>query len=111
MRGLNTGAFSPAGARVNRGQCGRFGNAFAIFLQGGGNVNLDLTDVNGRFDVRCLDINTGQISSLGNVTGGGVRTIISGTTARRVHSGGSGCTTVGRRAGDPAERVCFPADW
>ena len=81
MRGLNTGAFSPAGARVNRGQCGRFGNAFAIFLQGGGNVNLDLTDVNGRFDVRCLDINTGQISSLGNVTGGGVRTIISGTTA------------------------------
>jgi len=81
MRDLNTAAFSPASARVNRGQCGQFGNAFAIFLQGGGSVDLSLTDVAGEFKVRCLDINTGQVTSLGTVTGGGVRTIASGKTA------------------------------
>jgi hypothetical protein len=80
-RGLDTGTFSPAGARVSRGQCGRFKNAFGLFLQGGGSVNLDLGDVAGQFDVRCLDINTGQVTALGTVTGGGVRTINSGTTA------------------------------
>lgn len=81
MRGLNTVGFSEAGTKVNRGQCGRFGNAFAIFLQGGGSVNLDLTGVPGEFAVRCLDINTGQVTNLGTVTGGGVRTINTGTTA------------------------------
>jgi hypothetical protein len=79
MRGLNTVAFGEAGTKVSRGQCGRFGNAFAIFLQGGGSVNLDLTGVPGEFAVRCLDINAGQVTTLGAVTGGGQRTINSGT--------------------------------
>jgi hypothetical protein len=81
MRGLDTGAFSPAGGRVNRGQCGRFGNTFAIFLQGGGSVSLDLADVKGTFEVRSLDISTGQVNTIGSVAGGGVRTIVSRTTA------------------------------
>lgn len=81
MRGLNTVNFSEAGTKVNRGQCGRFGKAFAIFLQSGGSVNLDLTGVPGEFAVRCLDINTGQVTNLGTVTGGGVRTINTGTVA------------------------------
>jgi len=81
MRGLDTIAFSPEAARVNRGQCGRFGTTFAIFLQGGGNVNLDLADVTGEFLVRRLDINSGKFVSLGTITGGGVRSITSGTTA------------------------------
>ena len=81
MGSLNTAAFSPAGTRVNRGQCGQFGSAFAIFLQGGGSVNLDLTGVAGGFDVRRLDINTGSVTSLGTAIGGGVRTITSGTAA------------------------------
>jgi hypothetical protein len=81
MRGLNTSDYGPAGARVSRGQCGRFGSAFAIFLQGGGSGCLDLADVSGEFQVRCLDINTGQVTEIGTVNGGGVRTIITGTTA------------------------------
>jgi hypothetical protein len=81
VRGLDTLAFSPAGTRVNRGQCGRFGHAFALLLPGGGSVSLDLTGVSGEFEVRCLDIDAGQVTALGKVRGGGARTISSGTSA------------------------------
>lgn len=74
-------SFSPASGLVNRGQCGRFGNDYAIFLQGGGSVTLNLTGVFGSFDVTRLDINTGATAGLGTIAGDGQRTINSGTTS------------------------------
>ncbi|HPD28861.1 MAG TPA: DUF4038 domain-containing protein [Phycisphaerae bacterium] len=74
-------SFSPASGLVSRGQCGRFGNDYAIFLQGGGSVTLNLTGVSGVFDVTRLDINTGVTADLGLITGDGQRTINSGTTS------------------------------
>jgi len=80
-RDLNTGAFSPAGTLVNRGQCGKFGNDYAIFLQGGGSVVVNLTNASGAFEVAMLDINTGATNSLGTVIGGTSVTINSGTSS------------------------------
>jgi hypothetical protein len=66
---------------VNRGQCGRFGSDYAIFLQGGGSVTVNLAGAKGSFAVTKLDINTGKTSSLGTVSGGGPVTIDSGTAS------------------------------
>lgn len=73
-------SFSPASNLVSRGQCGRFGNSYAVFLQSGGDVVLDLTSVTGSFSVKKLDINTGAIAGLGSIQGGGPRTISSGAS-------------------------------
>lgn len=80
FKGLDMRRFTPSGSLVSRGQCGRFGSGYAIFLQGGGSVDLNLAGVSGSFNVRSLDINTGAITTLSGVTGGAQRTIASGTT-------------------------------
>jgi len=72
--------FSPASGLVSRGQCGRFGNDYAVFQQGGGSFTLNLSGVSGSFDVTRMDINSGVTTGLGSVAGGGTRTISTGTT-------------------------------
>ncbi len=85
FRGVNMAAFSPASNRINSPgttrQCGKFGGAYAIFLQGGGSVTLDLTGDAGTFAVTRLDINTGATAFLGSVAGGAPRVINSGVTS------------------------------
>jgi len=76
---LDVFSFAPASDRVNRGQCGKFGDDYAIFLQAGGSVTLDLTADSGDFAVTRLDINSGATADLGSIAGGGQRTINSGT--------------------------------
>lgn len=81
FKNLDMVNFTPSGGLANTGQCGRFGNAYAIFLQGGGSVTLNLTGAAGTFNVRKLDINTGATANLPDVAGGGQRTINSGTSS------------------------------
>ena len=75
---LNFKAFTPANNLVSAGHCGKFGNDYAIFKQGGGTLTLNLTGVSGNFETTRLDINTGATANLGVIAGGGVRTINTG---------------------------------
>jgi hypothetical protein len=77
--GLDYRGFATASHRVDRGQAGRFGEDYAIFLPGGGSVNLDLTGKAGVFSVQMLDINKGALTSLGQATGGQINGIDTGT--------------------------------
>jgi hypothetical protein len=54
------------------------GEAYLVYLLGGGTVNLDLTGASGTFDVRWFDPRNGgvlQTGSLSSVTGGSVRSL------------------------------------
>lgn len=73
--GLDLGNISSASNLVSRGQAGRFGDTFAIFLKGGGSVDLNLVSIPGLFRVSGLDINSGQVTNLGVMRGEGVRNI------------------------------------
>ena len=84
-RGLDLAAFSPAPQLVDRGQCGRFGATYAVFLAGGGGMTLDLTQASGDFTARALDITTGSVRDLGAVAGG---------TPQRIDTGAAGDVAV-----------------
>lgn len=77
-KNLNTLNFTPSTHLVSAGQCGKFGDNYAIFKQGGGSLSLDLSGASGSFDVTRMDINSGVTASLGSVAGGGSRTINTG---------------------------------
>lgn len=62
--------FTPATSIVGRGECGRFGNNFAVFLNEGGIFTIDLTKVTGNFSVVRLDILSGEIKNLPPIKGG-----------------------------------------
>ncbi len=62
--------FSPAGNLVNRGECGRFGNNYVVFMENGGEFTLDLSADKGEFTVSCLDIRSGEVKNLGRIAGG-----------------------------------------
>ncbi len=83
-RDLDLAAFAPASNKINSPgstrQCGKFGGTYAIFLQGGGSVTLDLTGDAGTFAVTRLDINSGATAFLGTIGGGAPRVINSGVT-------------------------------
>jgi hypothetical protein len=81
FKSLDMRNFSPATALVSAGQCGKFGDHYAIFKQGGGSLTLNLAGVAGTFSVTILDINTGVAAGLGSLSGGAVRTINTGTSA------------------------------
>jgi hypothetical protein len=51
----------------------RPGEAYALFFTNGGAVALDLRNVTGRFDVRWIDIATGEWGKREVVEGGGQR--------------------------------------
>jgi len=90
-KALNMAAFTPATHLVSAGQCGKFGDHYAIFKQGGGNLTLDLTGVSGTFEITRLDINTGVTAVLGSIAGGGSRAIstgVAGDVALLVIKGG-----------------------
>ncbi|MBP7052854.1 MAG: DUF1593 domain-containing protein [Phycisphaerae bacterium] len=53
----------------------RPGAAYALYFTDGGSVGLDLRDAPGRFDVRWIDIATGQWAKRENVEGGAVVTL------------------------------------
>ena len=78
-KNLDMNNFTPSNSLVNVGQCGKFGSSYAIFLQGGGSVTLNLTGVSGTFNVKKLDINSGAVANLSDITGGAPRVITSGT--------------------------------
>jgi hypothetical protein len=78
-KNLDTRSFTPSNSLVSAGQCGRFNDNYAIFKQGGGSFTLNLTSVSGSFEVTRMDINSGVTASLGNIAGGGTRTINTGT--------------------------------
>jgi hypothetical protein len=80
-KNLNMLSFTPSNSLVSAGQCGKFGDNYAIFKQGGGSFTLDLTSASGSFDVTRLDINSGVVTGLGSVAGGGTRTINTGTSS------------------------------
>ena len=78
-KGLDMQNFSPATDLVSTGQGGRFGDDFAIFLQRGGSVMIDLRNVEGSFAVKRLDINSGNVDSLDPILGGDIRKLDSRT--------------------------------
>lgn len=84
-RDLDFRRFAPASDRIEGAgiarQCGRFGDDYVIFLQGGGRVTLDLTGDAGTYTVTRLDINTGHVARLADVAGGGRRVIDSEANA------------------------------
>ncbi|MEJ2710003.1 MAG: DUF5060 domain-containing protein [Anaerolineales bacterium] len=80
-QGLEYKDFSSASDLVSRGQCGRFGDNYAIFLEGGGEVALDLSNASGAYAVQKLDINSGQVTSLGIIQAGGTHKIDTNTTS------------------------------
>ena len=69
-RDLDLRGFSPQPNRTSAGVCGRFGKDYAVFVAGGGDFTLDLSDGEGVFSVRSLDIHTGTVSDLGKTSGG-----------------------------------------
>jgi hypothetical protein len=80
-KNLNMRSFTPSTNLVSAGQCGKFGDNYAIFKQGGGSFTLNLSGVSGSFDVTRMDINSGVTTGLGSVAGGGTRTINTGTAS------------------------------
>lgn len=76
--------FSPALHRVSEPGlhriCGRFGNSYVVFSQGGEPFQLDLTDAGGRFKVEQMDILTGHQRKLKPVTAGKWVTIDPGSS-------------------------------
>lgn len=68
---VETSDFEEWSSRCSRGPCGRFGDDFAVFLEGGGSTSIDLTGREGRYAVRRLDVHTGEIANLGTVEGEG----------------------------------------
>jgi hypothetical protein len=84
--GLNTFRFSVCDARSSRKPCGRFGPHFAIFLQGGGSVSLDLVAESGTYAVSRLVIDTPiyDVAPLADVQGGALRTLSSNVTGKDV---------------------------
>ncbi len=77
---LDTRNFTPSNSLVSSGQCGRFGNNYAVFKQAGGSFTLNLAGVSGDFDVIRLDINSGVSAGLGSIAGNGTRTIDTATS-------------------------------
>jgi hypothetical protein len=77
--GLDYRSFTPASNLVDRGQAGRFGSDYAIFLQGGGVVTIGLRGTGAEYAVKWLDINTGLLFPAQEVSGGGLRAIDTGT--------------------------------
>jgi hypothetical protein len=80
FKGVNPLDFAPAGERVNRGFCGRFAGDYTLFVRTGGDVNLDLSGVAGEFDVSRIEVDTGTVAALPPVSGGGTRTLSTGST-------------------------------
>jgi hypothetical protein len=80
-KNLDMRNFSPATHLVSAGQCGKFGDNYAIFKQAGGSLTLNLDGVSGSFNVTRLNINTGVTASLGSIAGGGSRAIDTGLSA------------------------------
>jgi len=73
--------FTPSTPLVSSGQCGRFGDNYAIFKAGGGSVTLNLSGVSGDFDMTEMDIHTGATAGLGRIIGGGTRTLNPNTSS------------------------------
>ncbi|MBN1108580.1 MAG: DUF4038 domain-containing protein [Bacteroidales bacterium] len=67
--------FVPASTLVSRGECGKFGNNLAVFLEGGGTFTVDLSGITGKFNLTALDIRTGEKKEL-PVSEGGARVVI-----------------------------------
>jgi hypothetical protein len=80
-KNLDSLHFTPSTGLVSSGQCGKFGDNYAIFKASGGSFTLNLSGVSGSFDVTKMDIRTGATASLGTVAGGGTRTIDPGTSS------------------------------
>ena len=53
----------------------RPGQAYALYFPDGGSAGLDLTDATGKFDVRWIDIGTGQWGPQATLTGGRIVTV------------------------------------
>ncbi len=79
-KNLTMADFTPSNNLVSAGQCGKFGNDYAIFEQAGGSFTINLTGVSGDFNVTRMDINSGVTASLGSIAGNGTRTINTGTS-------------------------------
>ena len=77
--------FSPASEKIKKPdllrQCGRFGNDYVIYMQHGGQVELDLTKASGKFKVEKLNIKSGNREKLPDISSGNWRLINSGDTA------------------------------
>ncbi|MEA2626477.1 MAG: hypothetical protein QOD06_2522, partial [Candidatus Binatota bacterium] len=95
-RGLEMRRFAPCDSLVHstasndtnrRPLCGRFGDDYALFLQGNeSTVQLDLGDLpaDSRYSVERMQIYDGDVVPLAEVCSGGVRTIAKGTSADMV---------------------------
>jgi hypothetical protein len=70
--------FTPSGDLVNRGECGRFGNNFAVFLDDGGDFEIDLSGISGEYNVISLNIRTCEKITLPVITAGKRCTIKTG---------------------------------
>jgi len=70
--------FVPSTRLVSRGECGRFGGNYALFIEGGGTFTIDLSGVTGKFAATVLDIGTGERKELNTIEGGGKVTIDTG---------------------------------
>ena len=62
--------FAPSPGFVDRGECGRFGDNFAVFLDEGGSFTIDLSGLTGNYNVTRLDIKNGEIRKIENISGG-----------------------------------------
>jgi hypothetical protein len=62
--------FTPATSLVDKGDCGRFGNNFTVFLVEGGSFTIDLLKETGRFSITSLDIKSGEKRILPDIRGG-----------------------------------------
>lgn len=62
--------FTPSGALVDRGECSRFGDGYAVFLEKGGPVSIDLSNESAKYNVVRLDIKSGEKKELGQISGG-----------------------------------------
>jgi len=62
--------FAPLPGIVDRGECGKYGDNFAVFLDEGGSFSIDLSDMTGVYKVNCLDIKSGEVRNLENISGG-----------------------------------------
>lgn len=73
--------FVPATEKVSRGECGKFGKNFAVFLENGGDFEIDLSEEKRSFNVLCLDIKTGEVTKAGFAEGGKKQIIKTGITS------------------------------
>ena len=71
--------FTPSPTLVSRGECGRFGNSFAVFLDEGGTFEIDLSGEAGDFAVSYLDIKTGEVKKSDVIKGGEKSIVNTGT--------------------------------